>query len=106
MSRKKICNEQACNPEIKNVSFNISVIYIYCKTCKKKDLTFRILMTGTADFLGLNFYTAHYGKAGKDGASPSTIRDSEVVITQDPGWVSSATSWFKVRIILPTNYEI
>jgi hypothetical protein len=63
-------------------------------------------MTGTADFLGLNFYTAYYGKAGEEGDSPSMIRDSGVVTTQDPKWVSSASSWLKVRIILPTNYEI
>jgi beta-glucosidase/6-phospho-beta-glucosidase/beta-galactosidase len=66
-------------------------------------MTFSILTTGTADFLGLNFYTAYYGKAGEDGDSPSMNRDTGVVISQDPGWVSSASSWLKVRIFLPID---
>jgi hypothetical protein len=60
-------------------------------------------MTGTADFLGLNFYTAYHGKAGEEGDNPSMIRDIGVIATQDPAWVSSASSWLKVRIFLHPN---
>lgn len=51
---------------------------------------------GTADFLGLNFYTAYYGKPGEDGDSPSMARDTGIITTQDPGWASSASSWLTV----------
>jgi hypothetical protein len=61
-------------------------------------------LTGTADFLGLNFYTALYGKAGEEGDSPSITRDTGIVTTQDPEWGSSASSWLKVRTNLHINY--
>nr|AOY34571.1 beta-glucosidase [Coptotermes formosanus] len=51
---------------------------------------------GTADFLGVNFYTAYYGKAGEAGDSPSMARDTGVITIQDPAWGLSASSWLRV----------
>jgi hypothetical protein len=53
-------------------------------------------MTGTSDFLGLNFYTGYYGRPGEEGPIPSLDRDAGLITTQDPAWLSSASSWLKV----------
>jgi hypothetical protein len=70
------------------------------------NITFSILMTGTSDFFGLNFYTAFYGKKGEEGNIPSLGRDSGVLTTQDSNWVSSASNWLKVGTILRTCIAI
>jgi hypothetical protein len=54
-------------------------------------------MTGTHDFLGINFYTGHVGKSGEEGPQPSRTRDSGVILRQDPSWPESASSWLRVR---------
>jgi hypothetical protein len=66
------------------------------------NITFNILMTGTSDFFGLNFYTAYYGKDGEEGNIPSLGRDSGLTTTQDSKWISSASSWLKAGTALLT----
>jgi hypothetical protein len=66
------------------------------------NITFSILMTGTSDFFGLNFYTAYYGKEGEEGNIPSLGRDSGLITIQDSNWISSASTWLKVSTALRT----
>jgi len=54
-------------------------------------------LTGTYDFFGLNFYTAYMGKDGVAGGTPSRDRDMGVILSQDPSWPESASSWLRVR---------
>ena len=56
-----------------------------------------ILLTGTYDFIGHNFYTAIMGREGTEGESPSRSRDSGMIQFQDPNWPESASSWLRVR---------
>jgi len=55
-----------------------------------------ILLTGTYDFFGLNLYTAFMGKDGVEGGIPSRDRDMGVILSQDPNWPESASSWLRV----------
>jgi hypothetical protein len=65
-----------------------------------------IFVTGTHDFLGINFYTALLGKSGVEGYEPSRYRDSGVILTQDAAWPASASSWLRVRtcLYIPVAY--
>nr|BAI50022.1 beta-glucosidase [Nasutitermes takasagoensis] len=51
---------------------------------------------GTYDFFGLNFYTANLGKDGVEGGIPSRGRDTGAILSQDPSWPESASSWLRV----------
>jgi hypothetical protein len=55
------------------------------------------LLTGTYDFFGLNFYTANLGRDGVEGEIPSRGRDIGAILSQDPNWPESASSWLRVR---------
>jgi len=56
-----------------------------------------VLLTGTYDFFGLNFYTANLGRDGVEGGIPSRGRDTGAILSQDPSWPESASSWLRVR---------
>jgi hypothetical protein len=64
------------------------------------NITFSILMTGTSDFFGLNFYTAYYGTEEQEGNVPSLGGDSGLITTQDSNWIPSASTWLKAGTIL------
>jgi len=45
----------------------------------------------------MNFYTALMGKDGVVEGSPSRDRDMGTILSQDPNWPTSASSWLRVR---------
>ncbi|KAK7867986.1 hypothetical protein R5R35_014768 [Gryllus longicercus] len=54
------------------------------------------LLRGSSDFLGLNHYTSFHVEADETGPCPSLGRDSGAVLSQDPSWPGSGSSWLKV----------
>ncbi|BES89246.1 glycoside hydrolases [Nesidiocoris tenuis] len=53
-------------------------------------------LKGSADFLGLNYYTMLLAKPGLAGLDPSDQRDSRVVTLWDPSWKPTVASWLRV----------
>lgn len=57
----------------------------------------KIMINGTADFLGLNHYTsALVVNQRNDSAQRGWDNDQEAFMIQDPRWPCSASSWLKV----------
>ncbi|XP_023289585.1 myrosinase 1-like, partial [Orussus abietinus] len=48
---------------------------------------------GSADFLGMNYYTAHLVEFGTTGPDPSYYRDQGVTESFDPSWKPTASNW-------------
>ncbi|GLG98607.1 Myrosinase 1 [Gryllus bimaculatus] len=64
------------------------------------------LLRGSADFLGLNHYTSFLVEADETGPCPSLGRDSGAVLSQDPSWPVSGSSWLKGEIwIIPGRLQ-
>ncbi|CAA9993175.1 unnamed protein product, partial [Nesidiocoris tenuis] len=57
---------------------------------------FQVCAKGSADFLGLNYYTMLLAKPGLAGLDPSDQRDSRVVTLWDPSWKPTVASWLRV----------
>ena len=55
-----------------------------------------ILLTGTSDFMGMNYYTSELGEDGVEGGNPSRGRDMGTILSKDPNWPESASSWLRV----------
>jgi beta-glucosidase/6-phospho-beta-glucosidase/beta-galactosidase len=51
---------------------------------------------GTYDFMGMNYYTSELGEDGVEGGSPSRGRDMGTILSKDPSWPESASSWLRV----------
>jgi hypothetical protein len=56
-----------------------------------------VLLTGTYDFLGMNYYTSEMGEDGVVGGTPSKGKDMGAILTKDPSWPESASEWLRVR---------
>lgn len=52
---------------------------------------------GTADFVGLNYYTSHYAEAGSQDwmQYPSIDRDQDVTNTKDDRWPIAKSTWLQ-----------
>lgn len=52
---------------------------------------------GTADFVGLNYYTSHYAEAGSQDwmPYPSFVRDQSVSETKDDRWPIAKSTWLR-----------
>lgn len=52
---------------------------------------------GTADFVGLNYYTSHYAEAGSHDwmPNPSFVRDQHVTETKDARWPIAKSTWLQ-----------
>ena len=50
---------------------------------------------GSADFLGLNYYTSRYAEVNQEpaGPQPSYERDTNLKFTIKPEWKASASKW-------------
>jgi len=57
------------------------------------------LLTGTYDFMGMNYYTSELGEDGEEGVIPSKGRDMGTILSKDPTWPESASSWLRVRTL-------
>ncbi|XP_055845442.1 myrosinase 1-like [Episyrphus balteatus] len=59
------------------------------------DEYWKALIRGSADFLGINYYTSKYVKRSTDlmGESPSMARDYNVEETFDPKWLVAKSEW-------------
>lgn len=53
------------------------------------------LIKGSADFLGLNYYTSRYVKLNPEpsGLNPSWERDNGLIQSVEPEWKRSRSSW-------------
>ena len=46
--------------------------------------------------MGMNYYTSELGEDGVEGGSPSRGRDMGTILSKDPSWPESASSWLRV----------
>ncbi|XP_063222762.1 myrosinase 1-like [Bacillus rossius redtenbacheri] len=53
-------------------------------------------LRGSADYFALNHYSTLLATPGDAGGVPSKDHDAGVVMSQDPSWPASASSWLKV----------
>lgn len=57
-----------------------------------------IQIRGTADFMGLNYYTSHYAEPGVQDwwmPSPSIVRDQNVSEMKDENWPIAKSTWLR-----------
>jgi len=47
--------------------------------------------------MGMNYYTSELGEDGVVGGTPSRGRDMGAILSKDPNWPTSASSWLTVR---------
>lgn len=53
---------------------------------------------GTADFMGLNYYTSHYAEPGVQDwwmPNPSIVRDQNVSEMKDESWPIAKSTWLR-----------
>lgn len=56
----------------------------------------RRLIRGSADFLGLNYYTSSIAEpAHPVNRTPSLLNDREVIESQDPSWPQATSPWLR-----------
>jgi hypothetical protein len=48
--------------------------------------------------MGMNYYTSELGEDGVEGGTPSKGRDMGTILSKDPNWPESASSWLRVGI--------
>ncbi|XP_076434590.1 lactase/phlorizin hydrolase-like [Babylonia areolata] len=53
-------------------------------------------LRGSADFLGLNYYSSHYTKSEKRALDPPSFdTDPDITTWQDPSWPKTGSSWLR-----------
>lgn len=73
-------------------------------------------LRGTADFFGLNYYTAHFAEPGVQDwwmPNPSIVRDQFVIESKSDDWPIAKSTWLRsipqglrslLKLVIPQRY--